>query len=169
VGDLFIVCWFPLSFTTCFGLHGDITCNTHWTIQCSRMLKYRIWNSTDKLLELWVGFYRFRTNLFPTQRFQYMIMEISLSMDWWERMSGRRGDTLSRRLSVSWETGPVDCSCTSRPDLPACRPVMDYLLHSRRPPTVDIPTAGGESWRQHSTTFFFIPNCILRFCQSFPR
>jgi hypothetical protein len=82
----YIVCWFPLSFTTCFGLHGhlqaykilhifkgsaslledghvgrkhvvkdsgnqhtiklhaggNITCNTHWTIQCSRVLKYSI-------------------------------------------------------------------------------------------------------------------------------
>jgi hypothetical protein len=38
-----------VSFTTCFGLHGHlqvcriiyITCKTHWTIQCSRMLGYR--------------------------------------------------------------------------------------------------------------------------------
>jgi hypothetical protein len=47
-----LLCWFSLSFTTYFGLHdhlkiklhadGNITCKTHWKVQCSRMLKYSV-------------------------------------------------------------------------------------------------------------------------------
>jgi hypothetical protein len=73
-------------------------------------------------------------------------MEMSLAMGQWERMSGGRDAMLYRGECQSLDRRDL-LIAAARHDL-TCPPadrVMDYLLQSHRPPTVDIPNGAGES------------------------